>query len=114
MSLFDRCKKCGRIHDLSLPCSEVKKEYKTLEIKLVESKQIWKQEVFGEIGHWLYSDGTDAGWVLGCPRCGAVLNLQHEVKVKNEKVTISPSVGCPHCRAHFYVRDGKVEVLPDW
>jgi hypothetical protein len=47
---------------------------------------------------------------LGCPKCGTVMALDHDVEVSgeaNEKVTIKPSVICT-CNAHFLVTDGKI------
>lgn len=57
---------------------------------------------FGEM--WKWHDF----WILTCPRCGVGMRLQHDVKVEGGKVTISPSVGCTLCRAHFFVNKGKI------
>lgn len=90
--------------------SEKLKEYQTLDIRIVdkpleETKPEGKLNLYGLIYKW-----HDI-WVLGCPRCGGSARLQHTVEIKDGKVTINPSVGCPFCHAHYYVRNGKVEIL---
>jgi hypothetical protein len=83
-------------------------EYKTLEIRIVEHLKI-DEKNYGALYLW-----TAERRLLGCPRCGVVMSLAHMVTVENNLPTISPSVGCPFCRAHFFVRSGKIEVLSDW
>jgi len=58
---------------------------------------------------------------LACPRCGNALRLEHDVRVEEGLVTISPSIGHPKtcngrpngCGLHIYVRKGKIEWLSD-
>ena len=90
--------------------------YKVTEIKYVGWRKIWKEPSYGELGEmgWDSPTGRVHFWILGCPRCGIESWLQHEVKVIDEKVTINPSVGCPHCHAHYFVRDSKIDILPDF
>lgn len=53
-------------------------------------------------------------WYFACPRCGMGLGLDHEVEISdNKEVTINPSIGCPQCRLHIFVRKGKIEYLSD-
>lgn len=53
-------------------------------------------------------------WYFACPRCGSCMCLDHDVKVnENNEVTINPSIGCPQCRLHIFVRKGRIEYLSD-
>lgn len=47
---------------------------------------------------------------LCCHSCGLVGNLgDHDsVQVVDGLVTISPSIQCPKCPAHYWIKDGKV------
>jgi len=47
---------------------------------------------------------------LQCHSCGLVANLgSHDsVEIKEGLVTISPSLDCPKCPAHYWIKDGKV------
>ena len=83
-------------------------EYKTIEVKFLGERKSWKEPCFGEFWKW------NTFWLLGCPRCGKVATLQHTVEVKDDVATINPSVGCPFCHAHYFVKEGKVEVLSDF
>jgi hypothetical protein len=89
-------------------------EYQTLEVKYVGERDIWHTPCYGEFGKW------NKFWILGCPRCGEVLTLrtfgegpQHRV-ISTDPVHIEPSIGCTHCRAHIFVRNGKIKVLGDF
>ena len=88
------------------------KEYQTLEVKLVEGDRPIDQNLPGVL--WKWGKYEDSPWLFGCPRCGVVMHLQHKIEIKEGKPTISPSVGCSNCKAHFFVKEGKVEVLSDW
>jgi hypothetical protein len=85
------------------------KEYKTLEIKVVGQREGKVEPAYGEYMEWNKIP------CLGCPRCGrvAMLDRQHKVRIENGLVTIEPSIGCPFCHAHYFIRNGKVEVLSD-
>ena len=56
-------------------------------------------------------------WYLACPRCGMALGLDHEVTVyetvMEKRVIISPSIGCPQCNLHIFVRNSMIEYLSD-
>lgn len=83
-------------------------QYKVLEVKFIGTKgAAYHTPCFGELWTWknLY--------LFGCPRCGVVMRLDHLITIGNDKVTISPSVGCSQCNAHFFVKDSKIEVLQD-
>ena len=47
---------------------------------------------------------------LQCHQCGLVANLgSHDsVEVRDDIVTISPSIQCPKCPAHYYIKDGEI------
>ena len=50
---------------------------------------------------------------LRCHKCGLTANLgDHEVKIENDLVTISPSISCPRtlptCAAHYYIKNSKI------
>ena len=46
---------------------------------------------------------------LRCYNCNLVANLsRHDVSVQNARVTVSPSIQCPECPAHYYIKDGAV------
>ena len=50
-------------------------------------------------------------YMLRCHKCGLVANLgDHDVKIVDGKVTISPSCDCPNseCDAHYWIKDGQV------
>lgn len=54
-------------------------------------------------------DGDDV-WRHCCCGCGQTLALDHDVAVRNGDLpTVTPSVLCPLCGAHYYIRDGWVE-----
>ena len=83
-------------------------EYKTIEIKFLgKDRKQWKEPCYGEIWQW------NTFWLLGCPRCGKVATLNHEVLVNNF-VTIKPSVGCPFCHAHYFIKNSRIEILSDF
>ena len=48
---------------------------------------------------------------LQCHECGLVANLgSHDsVEVKDGIVTISPSIDCPKCPAHYWIKQGKIQ-----
>ena len=85
-------------------------EYQTLEVRIVDHLEYFH----GEKNYGLLWKWAEDRWLFGCPRCGIVMGLKHNITVENGLATISPSVGCPFCRAHFFVKDGKIEVLSDW
>lgn len=84
-------------------------DYKTLEINFVGERQTFPKDAHGMLGTW------QGRTVLGCPRCGQVMSLgDHDVNVDNAGlVTISPSVGHTSCKAHFFVKAGKIQVVGD-
>lgn len=47
---------------------------------------------------------------LQCHKCGLKANLgDHDsVEIKNGLVTITPSLDCPKCPAHYHIKNGKV------
>jgi len=90
-------------------------EYHTLEIKYIGIFKSKSEPCYGEFGLWQPDEDMKPWNMLGCPRCGHWSWLKdHNVKIENDVVTISPSIGCPLCHAHYYVKNNKVEVLPDW
>jgi len=68
----------------------------------------------GEIKHGEMQQWRGAFWYLGCPRCGEPLKLNHDVTINDGLVTLSPSLGCPWCRFHAWVKDGNIEQLGDY
>lgn len=93
-------------------------EFKTLDVKFIGERNRWNKTSYGELGTWTM--GEVVWWIIACPRCGEVSWLRttgdepkHQI-ISTEPVHIEPSVGCPHCRAHYFVRNGKVEVLGDF
>ena len=81
-------------------------EYRTLEITVKEPRSSWPSRSYGEL---FKPDEKANYWLLGCPACGLIAFLNHEVTVTEGKATIDPSVICPECNAHYWVRDGKVQ-----
>ncbi len=48
-------------------------------------------------------------WMLRCYKCGISVSLDHTVTFdSNNLPTLSPSVICPECGAHYFVRNGEV------
>ena len=89
-------------------------EYKILEAKYVCERNTWPAGSHGDVGYWMIQ-GDLKRWMMACPRCGNVVGLyNHDVNVDaGGLVTIRPSVGHTACRAHFYVKAGKIQVLGD-
>lgn len=89
-------------------------EYKVSEAKYVGERKIWPKGSHGDVGYWLLQ-GPNKRWMMACPRCGEIVGLyDHQVTVDADGiVTISPSVGHTSCKAHYYVRQGKIQVLGD-
>lgn len=58
-----------------------------------------------EAHHW---------WFMGCPACGEAASLRtyspdgHKVMLTNNIITVSPSIGCPFCNAHYFVREATI------
>lgn len=83
-------------------------EYRVSEARYVGERKTFPKDAHGMVGVW------NNWWMMGCPRCGQVVRLgDHSVTIEAGLVTISPSVGHTSCRAHFYVRQGKIQVLGD-
>lgn len=82
--------------------------FKIDESRYIGEREIWSKTCYGDIGKW------SVFWVISCPRCGEILTLLHIVTIEDNIPTVTPSIGCPHCRAHFYVKKGKIEILDDW
>ena len=84
-------------------------EYKTLQATYVGERKTFPKGAHGMVGVW------NNWWMMGCPRCGQVVRLgDHDVNVDNTGlVTISPSVGHTSCKAHFFVKSGKIQVVSD-
>lgn len=81
-------------------------EYQTTSITLFEPRQTWPSKIYGEVFK-IHPDGPI--YVLGCPVCGKPAFLvDHNIQIKDGKVTLNPSVVCPHCPAHYWVKDGKI------
>jgi len=47
---------------------------------------------------------------LQCHKCGLTANLgSHDsIEIDNGNVTISPSIQCPKCPAHYWIKNGEV------
>lgn len=95
-------------------------DYKVTEAKYVGHRTIWPAGSHGDVGYWLLQ-GPSKRWMMACPRCGEVVGLyDHEVTIEDGSipagialVTISPSVGHTSCKAHYFVRKNKIQVLGD-
>lgn len=99
-------------------------DYKTTEITYIgeiEAKYtlygFMKNGKPGEIGwRWLVIDGhRKRAFEMICPKCGKHIGLwKHHVDT-NEAITVSPSVGhIQHfCKAHFFIKNGKLQILTD-
>lgn len=60
-----------------------------------------------------YTDKPNSKFWLTCFKCGVTANLgDHDVEIKDGKVTIFPSILCPReeCKKHYYIRNGVVEL----
>lgn len=56
----------------------------------------------------------DINLLIGCPRCGNGVYLRHSYTINNKsEITITPSVGHPLCKAHFFVKDNKIKWVQD-
>ena len=82
--------------------------YQVLRVTVLEPRSSWKTPAYGEL--WKTEDGSGR-WFLGCPSCGLVAFLRHDVNIVDGKPTIIPSVVCPEpgCGAHYFVVDGEVQ-----
>ncbi len=83
-------------------------EYRVLRVTVVAPRRRWRTPAYGEL--WKPSEDSEH-WLMGCPACGLVAFLSHDVKVKDGLATITPSVVCPEpgCGAHYHVVDGEVQ-----
>ena len=53
---------------------------------------------------------ADGSWMLGCPRCGLALHIKDwKVVIKDNKVTVTPSIMHEPNGCHFIITDGKVQ-----
>lgn len=53
-----------------------------------------------------------AGYLVGCPVCGRVGSLDHEVTFNEERQpTVHPSINCGYddCDAHYWIIDGEIK-----
>jgi len=53
-----------------------------------------------------------AGYLVGCPVCGRVGSIDHEVTFDEEhRPTVSPSINCgyPDCDAHYHIIQGQIK-----
>ena len=90
------------------------KKYKTLEIKNIGTFISKSGSCYGEYGLWQTNPEYQGLQMLGCPRCGNWSWLKdHKVTIKNDLITIEPSIGCPICHAHYFVKQNKIEILGD-
>ena len=82
------------------------------EVRLV-TKNEWKAPHHNKLFPWVAGDNMTR-YLLGCYKCGEVATLYgekesgHVVVVKGNVPTISPSIGCPFCKAHYFIKEGKV------
>ena len=88
------------------------KENESIKVRLVTKIDEWKAPHHNKLFQWVAGDMTR--YLLGCYKCGEVATLYgnkengHVVVVKESGLTISPSIGCPFCKAHYFIKDGKV------
>ena len=67
------------------------------------------ESVLIELSSPFNPDKPNSKYWLRCHECGKSANLSdHEVQINNGIVNISPSIQCPICPAHYFIRDGKV------
>ena len=83
-------------------------EYKALRVTVVD-KLDWDGHPAGQLVHLKDMQGKPADWMMGCPACETPLTLQHDVLVLEGKATITPSIVCTVCGAHFTVTGGVVQ-----
>ena len=53
-----------------------------------------------------------AGYLLGCPKCGRVGSMGHEVTFNSEgQPTVNPSIICGYddCDAHYWIIEGNIK-----
>ncbi len=43
-------------------------------------------------------------WMLACPSCGSVAELNHFVSILGEAISMSPALECPVCRWHDVIQ----------
>jgi len=66
--------------------------------------------------------GYEEAWLIGkslllrCPRCrnAIVLRDEHVISMEGNVVTVSPSIGCPQCRYHGFLKAGEWQILSDY
>ncbi len=77
-------------------------EYKTLTVKWI-TKMDWNSDNM----HGCLTRLNVDKFLFGCPACGVIMYLDHDVNVIT--LTINPSIHCV-CDAHFWVKNGEVIV----
>lgn len=79
-------------------------DYKTEIIRYVGIHKRWKPPCYGEL--WSIGKGP---YILGCVQCGipAVLKT-HTIMIHLDIIDIGPSIVCPFCGAHYWVKNSKV------
>jgi len=55
-------------------------------------------------------DVPSSKYLIHCHKCGHNATLQHDVKIENNLITISPSLVCPQkdCPAHYFIENSEV------
>ena len=83
-------------------------KYQVKRVSVLEPRKNWRTSSHGEL--WKTAEESEL-WLLGCPSCGLVASLRHDVVVIDGKPTITPSVVCPGngCGAHYFVVNGEVQ-----
>ncbi len=55
-------------------------------------------------------NGDLVGYIHRCAGCRRLGNLaDHTVTMDQGRITVEPSIVCPTCEAHYYVRDGRID-----
>lgn len=69
----------------------------------------WDNPTRGDL--WIHTDGC----MIVCPRCAEFGSLHHAKTINEDgTITMSPSIGCPICRAHFYIVGNQIKWLADY
>lgn len=56
------------------------------------------------------SEPPNSKYWLRCHECGVSANLaDHQVSIIHGIITISPSIQCPNCPAHYYIKNSEIQ-----
>jgi hypothetical protein len=84
------------------------RKYTTEEIKYIGRKNLSMKVHSGQLYLW------QERYMICCPRCSSEQVIPHIIRIVNNLPTIVPAVICDKCKAHYFVKNGAIEVLSDF